>query len=415
MPGQAMPIARRWPTSKRGGRGLCRRPCTVIQGVSHAATIYCVTSFAALIQPAWVMGDTTTSAITSPIFVACFWIVFGITLGLYFYVCFADTKYCEDMHALNGNQEFEGRRCEDCSPIVTHTRVKHCQSCGICIEGFDHHCRYLNVCVGKHTYTPWFFFVLGLFLVMVSCFWGAEEALRVDREAYYLMEAAPYAFIVAVSLQAMMSALSSLFLISLMGQHLYFIYEGMTTLEYVKDQTPLWPGLPPYGWRDAVSSGDCFRCGEALETIEVEDTSEIWFCCICQSDIGRAGIEFFTCESCDNVHVCPVCREIARASGVLATTYRASSLRRRSEVAMGSGREATSSHVSRQASLSSQHEPRKGRSSVVVAMEGHTGDPVRWVTCCSPEAAERQGYDAGIGDDSGEGSSDEGSDDGRSS
>ena len=42
-----------------------------------------------------------------------------------------------------------------CSNILENS--KHCKKCNKCIENFDHHCNWLNNCIGKYNYT---FFIL---------------------------------------------------------------------------------------------------------------------------------------------------------------------------------------------------------------------------------------------------------------
>ena len=45
------------------------------------------------------------------------------------------------------------RKCKDCKLwINTDEKTIHCKKCGICIEGYDHHCDCINICVGKKKY-----------------------------------------------------------------------------------------------------------------------------------------------------------------------------------------------------------------------------------------------------------------------
>mmetsp|Transcript_79434 Transcript_79434/g.200765 ORF Transcript_79434/g.200765 Transcript_79434/m.200765 type:complete len:408 (-) Transcript_79434:173-1396(-) len=392
---------------KRGnGRGgtSCLRRWTLVQLASHMAVFYAIISFAVIIQPEWLAaGDPRFRLL-----VVCFWAVFVATLTLYGFVCFADTRYRDTGSDLSRNSEYESRMCEDCSPAITQLRVKHCQTCGKCTQGFDHHCRYLNVCIGGRTYAAWFWFVVGLWILMATCCYAAIRAVG-EPEIYALGAVAAGLFYFFVGVQAVVSGLASLFMISLVSQHIYFICEGITTLEYVKDQAAGFPSLPPRGWREAVRNGECPRCNEELETVEAEDPSEVWYCTICQADVGKAGIEFFTCDSCENMNVCPLCRSLARDPSAAVVTYRVSSLRRRVEHQADKSFR-NSSYISRFSSFSSQREPRKRRrtlSAVVAAVEGHTGEPVRKVSFCNPDANERQDEMDDAEDDGSDSSEDE--------
>jgi len=67
------------------------------------------------------------------------------------------------------------RHCWICCTDVRESSV-HCQFCGKCTAGFDHHCLYLNTCVGKANY-QYFLWVLGSTLSMVIARGGILSGL----------------------------------------------------------------------------------------------------------------------------------------------------------------------------------------------------------------------------------------------
>ena len=60
------------------------------------------------------------------------------------------------------------RKCKDCKLwINTDEKTIHCKKCGICIEGYDHHCDCINICVGKKNLKNFYILILCSFLLIV--------------------------------------------------------------------------------------------------------------------------------------------------------------------------------------------------------------------------------------------------------
>ena len=59
--------------------------------------------------------------------------------------------------------------CPDCMVIRT-PRSRHCSTCNHCVERFDHHCPWINNCVGvnNHVYFMIFLSVLTSNIITIS-------------------------------------------------------------------------------------------------------------------------------------------------------------------------------------------------------------------------------------------------------
>ena len=113
-----------------------------------------------------------------------------------------------------------------CSNI--YSTSKHCKKCNKCIENFDHHCNWLNNCVGKYNYG---YFYLLVFIVLLDC-------LSVSGFGFYLFFNAnnerkkKFQLILIIIGSAINFGISMNF-VYLFIFHSYFIYSGITTYEYI--------------------------------------------------------------------------------------------------------------------------------------------------------------------------------------
>ncbi|KEP65732.1 UNVERIFIED_CONTAM: DHHC zinc finger domain-containing protein [Hammondia hammondi] len=131
------------------------------------------------------------------------------------------------------------RECDVCGFV--HERSKHCRVCNKCVDGFDHHCMWINNCVGEKNYRPFFALLVftaamtaAVFLLAVWCV--VEEAIcgaagvrwRVaygwfSSGAFYALHALP------IALNGPLFALVA----QLLALHIYLVRHQLTTFEYI--------------------------------------------------------------------------------------------------------------------------------------------------------------------------------------
>jgi hypothetical protein len=69
--------------------------------------------------------------------------------------------------------------CATCA-LPRPARSKHCPACGHCVARFDHHCIWLNACVGERTYRFFLAFLAANAVLMAYGVWAAGAVLGAD-------------------------------------------------------------------------------------------------------------------------------------------------------------------------------------------------------------------------------------------
>ncbi|XP_041799138.1 palmitoyltransferase ZDHHC11 isoform X1 [Chelmon rostratus] len=150
-------------------------------------------------------------------------------------------------------------RCYLCD-VKVGPKVKHCGVCNKCVEDFDHHCKWLNTCVGGRNY--WCFFValssatLGVFLLIVVILFifiqhymdpntlrAAPQFNSVLGNGTWLvflplapMKTSSAGLLILAFVTVLLSITCLLLLGHLLGFHFYLFYKGISTYDYVKMQ-----------------------------------------------------------------------------------------------------------------------------------------------------------------------------------
>ena len=124
---------------------------------------------------------------------------------------------------------------------------KHCKTCDRCVLGFDHHCKWLNNCIGSANYRQ-FFSLLAVTITMltIQLIWSIYGIVKsfTDKESLSLSASSTYGssfsyqgwqaamFIYALILSATVVMLGELFFF-----HMILISKDMTTYDYIVAQS----------------------------------------------------------------------------------------------------------------------------------------------------------------------------------
>uniref|UniRef100_A0A4W6CPZ0 Palmitoyltransferase n=1 Tax=Lates calcarifer TaxID=8187 RepID=A0A4W6CPZ0_LATCA len=114
---------------------------------------------------------------------ALFFLVVVLSVLLYFAVSLMDPGFVlTDTGAQGSNEEMESmipqastprlRRCGYC--LLQPMRAKHCQTCKRCVRRFDHHCPWIENCVGERNHR---WFIVYLLVQLLALLWALHIAL----------------------------------------------------------------------------------------------------------------------------------------------------------------------------------------------------------------------------------------------
>lgn len=156
-----------------------------------------------------------------------------------------DTVY-EERKARECSEPFDSSNYSKvCRVCKTHVKLKskHCGECDRCVENFDHHCKWLNNCIGEKNYTHFFVLIIALELmvidqlaigvyILVEFFRKNSIANSVNR-IYSLSDISSPAYAAVILTICILSLTVLIALAHLIALHVWLRLKKMTTYDYI--------------------------------------------------------------------------------------------------------------------------------------------------------------------------------------
>lgn len=154
----------------------------------------------------------------------------------------------------------ENGKCHLCNIYTSGHRTKHCGSCNKCVEKFDHHCKWLNHCIGARNYVAFIVSVVSavlacLVIVLVSSaelviynsdpvhvdhylrpVFGSNQTIQVNQLfSVSRLSVDRNVFVTVASVQCVLALVAMVLLLHLCVFHVYISALGITTYEYIRN------------------------------------------------------------------------------------------------------------------------------------------------------------------------------------
>ncbi|KAL2324828.1 hypothetical protein Fmac_023886 [Flemingia macrophylla] len=154
------------------------------------------------------------------------------------------SSYAPDVEFAKDN--VEQKKCNKCHAYKP-PRTHHCRVCRRCILKMDHHCLWINNCVGYWNYKAFFVFVL--YATIASIYSMVIFICSVHHQDWDSIKGSSPLWIFYVTYGLLLFILT-ITLLTLVGWHVYLILHNMTTIEYHEGNRAKWL---------AMKSGQSYR------------------------------------------------------------------------------------------------------------------------------------------------------------
>jgi len=210
-------------------------PFDPLQMLSWVITTLLVTSFYMLLAP---MLSTPWNIIAMVVY---FVLLLGV-LALGYETGRTDPI---DPYVLCSEEELAGipglLKCAACCSRVNHLS-RHCLICDKCVVDFDHHCKWLNNCIGAENYRSFRWLIastallistqLAVSVTLCIRYFIDWDQLSVDVRAFYL-DIDENLYFTLVCANVVLGIPSLCLVMHLVGFHIYLSSKGLTTYNYV--------------------------------------------------------------------------------------------------------------------------------------------------------------------------------------
>ncbi|KAE8704525.1 putative protein S-acyltransferase 16 [Hibiscus syriacus] len=129
------------------------------------------------------------------------------------------------------------RFCQKCS-CFKPPRAHHCRVCKRCILKMDHHCIWINNCVGHANYKVFFVFVV---YAVIACLYSLVLLVgSLTNDSHNDKQQTADSFRIAYVISGLLLVPLSIALSVLLGWHIYLILQNKTTIEYHEGVRAMW-------------------------------------------------------------------------------------------------------------------------------------------------------------------------------